>query len=182
MALAALFALAIVAALAAAGCHSSHGGGGLKVDGGHRRKSCGDGGVRQTNGAACGCNADCASDFCVDGVCCNSACTETCKSCNTPSAPGVCSFIAAGVAPSVASVCPQSPASTCGLDGTCDGKEVAAAMSSAPSARPGTCNGAAVGGVRRLRRRRELHLRSVDHLRAVQLRQQDERLRRHLRL
>src|SRR5579863_6333027 len=32
-------------------------------------------------GDACGCAADCASNFCVDGVCCNTACTDTCKSC-----------------------------------------------------------------------------------------------------
>ncbi len=90
LALAALFALAMTS------CHgSSHGGGVVgKIDGGPDSKSCGDGGARKTNGTACGCDADCTSGFCVDGVCCNSACTETCKSCNTPSAPGVCSFVA----------------------------------------------------------------------------------------
>ena len=41
-----------------------------------------DGGARQANGQACGCAGDCQSGFCVDGVCCNSACTETCKACN----------------------------------------------------------------------------------------------------
>ena len=149
LALATLFALAIVPALAGAGCHSSHGGGsGVKVDGGPDSRSCGDGGARKTNGAACGCNADCTSDFCVDGVCCNSACTESCKSCNTPSAPGVCSFVAAGVAPGVASVCPQSPASSCGLDGTCDGMGGCRTYELGTVCQAGTCNGAAVGGIR----------------------------------
>ncbi len=35
-----------------------------------------DAGTQKTNGTACGCDADCASGFCVDGVCCNSACTD----------------------------------------------------------------------------------------------------------
>ncbi|HMY19861.1 MAG TPA: C-type lectin domain-containing protein, partial [Polyangium sp.] len=35
----------------------------------------------QANGATCVSGANCASGFCVDGVCCNSACTETCVAC-----------------------------------------------------------------------------------------------------
>src|SRR6185503_12001800 len=32
-------------------------------------------------GAACNCKAECASGFCVDGVCCAEACTAGCKTC-----------------------------------------------------------------------------------------------------
>jgi hypothetical protein len=34
--------------------------------------------------------AQCASGFCVDGVCCNEACTGTCVSCNQAQSPGTC--------------------------------------------------------------------------------------------
>jgi len=34
--------------------------------------------------------AQCASGFCVDGICCNEACTGTCVSCNQAQSPGTC--------------------------------------------------------------------------------------------
>jgi hypothetical protein len=34
--------------------------------------------------------AQCASGFCVDGVCCNEACSGTCVSCNQAQSPGTC--------------------------------------------------------------------------------------------
>jgi hypothetical protein len=36
-----------------------------------------------TNGAACSINAECTSGNCVDGVCCNNACSGTCQACST---------------------------------------------------------------------------------------------------
>ena len=33
------------------------------------------------NGAACQVGSECASTFCADGVCCESACSGTCESC-----------------------------------------------------------------------------------------------------
>lgn len=33
---------------------------------------------------------ECATGFCVDGVCCATACTETCKACNVPEQVGSC--------------------------------------------------------------------------------------------
>jgi hypothetical protein len=137
------------AALAIAGCHGHSGGPAAKSDAGRDGASCsGDGGAHKANGAACGCAADCASGFCVDGLCCNNACTETCKSCNTPAAPGVCSFVADGVAPTSAGDCPQSTVSTCGLDGTCDGKGSCRSYQSGTVCQAGTCDGAAIAGVR----------------------------------
>jgi hypothetical protein len=147
-----LFAAFVMAALAAAltvaGCHS-HGGGTPKPDAGRDGAACsGDGGAHKSNGAACACAADCASGFCVDGLCCNSACGETCKSCNTPAAPGVCSFVPAGGTPSSADSCPQSSVSTCGLDGKCDGKGSCRSYEAGTVCLTGSCDGAAIGGVR----------------------------------
>ncbi|HVV52127.1 MAG TPA: hypothetical protein VHO06_20835, partial [Polyangia bacterium] len=139
---------AVLAAAAVAGCHSHGTTVGGKPDGGRDAEACGDGGAHKANGAACGCDADCGSGFCVDGVCCNSACTETCKACNTPAAPGVCSFVAAGGTPRTPSVCPQSPVSTCGFDGTCDGKGGCRTYPLGTVCQPGSCSGAEVTGIR----------------------------------
>src|SRR5579872_2188112 len=43
---------------------------------------------RKTLGSACGCDSDCDSGFCIDGVCCASACQDTCKACNVPGMMG----------------------------------------------------------------------------------------------
>src|SRR3954465_7646679 len=37
---------------------------------------------------ACGCDADCVSGHCVDGVCCSTACNEGCKTCSAPGSVG----------------------------------------------------------------------------------------------
>ncbi|HVY40151.1 MAG TPA: hypothetical protein VHM31_19560 [Polyangia bacterium] len=107
-----------------------------------------DAGTKKTNGTSCGCDADCASGFCVDNVCCNSACTENCKSCKTVSAPGTCSFIAAGDPPRMPALCPKSDLTTCGLDGTCDGKGGCRSYVAGTVCQPGTCDGASIGGIR----------------------------------
>jgi hypothetical protein len=143
-----LVALVAALALALGGCHGGGGGGGGKKDAGIDGKSCGggDAGARATNGTTCGCDADCASGFCVDSVCCDSACTGTCKSCNTASAPGLCSLVAAGGAPRIPTDCPASPATSCGLDGTCDGRGSCRSYSIGTVCQPGTCDGVAVSG------------------------------------
>jgi hypothetical protein len=46
-------------------------------------------------GAVCTAASDCGeSQFCVDGVCCSSACTELCAACDLPGQRGVCSAAA----------------------------------------------------------------------------------------
>src|SRR6185503_11729978 len=69
-------------------------------------------------GDACRCNSECGSRFCVDGVCCSTACTEGCKTCNSA---GTCVNRQSGEDPRDASTCVKMPATTCGLDGKCDG-------------------------------------------------------------
>ena len=40
--------------------------------------------------AGCAANSECASGFCVDAVCCNTACDGQCSICNPPGALGYC--------------------------------------------------------------------------------------------
>ncbi|HRI67036.1 MAG TPA: hypothetical protein PK156_22480 [Polyangium sp.] len=62
----------------------------------------GAGSCRSENGAACTMGGSCLSSFCVDGFCCNSACSGTCQSCamaSTGSTNGTCANIPAGTDP-----------------------------------------------------------------------------------
>ena len=51
---------------------------------------CADGGCDRPMGAVCSTEIQCASGFCVDGVCCSNACTGPCRSCNQPGKDGMC--------------------------------------------------------------------------------------------
>ncbi|MFI5299206.1 MAG: hypothetical protein ACHREM_14005 [Polyangiales bacterium] len=55
--------------------------------------------------------SECASGFCVDGVCCNNACDDPCHSCALIGSPGVCAIEPQGV----------DLRNNCGLAGTCIG-------------------------------------------------------------
>jgi hypothetical protein len=63
--------------------------------------------VARENGDGCDTGAECASGNCVDGFCCNSACTGQCQSCSLT--PGTC----------VAAMAPRMP---CNGSGTCAGR------------------------------------------------------------
>ena len=97
---------------------------------------------------SCTCDNECRSGFCVNNVCCTSACKEGCKACNLPSSLGDCSFIPAGVKPANASLCSASTAATCGQDGTCDGKGDCRKYVAGIECKPGTCDGDAVSGAK----------------------------------
>jgi hypothetical protein len=71
------------------------------------------------DGSACGAASDCSSGFCVDGVCCNSACDGQCQACDNANKLGVCSPVSG--APHGARVPCTSDGSTCG--GACDGQD-----------------------------------------------------------
>jgi hypothetical protein len=64
--------------------------------------TCVDGGVcNLPQGALCAASTGCASGFCADGVCCTNACTGPCRSCNQPSATGICQGYPSGTDPEV---------------------------------------------------------------------------------
>ncbi len=42
----------------------------------------------KANGEMCAASSECTSKNCVDGYCCNSACTGTCQACDVPASPG----------------------------------------------------------------------------------------------
>jgi hypothetical protein len=78
--------------------------------------SCG----KKTNGQPCAAAGDCASNHCVDGVCCDQACAGACRSCALPAALGTCTPVANG-GDDPRNMCATQAASTCGTDGKCDG-------------------------------------------------------------
>jgi MYXO-CTERM domain-containing protein len=75
-------------------------------------------------GTACATAEQCASDFCVDGVCCDQACTSTCQACSAAlkasgADDGVCGTAANGLDPH--NDCPDDGPVSCARDGSCDG-------------------------------------------------------------
>jgi MYXO-CTERM domain-containing protein len=79
--------------------------------------------------------ADCASGFCVDGVCCESAgCTGACMACNTPGSEGTCVLAQAGT--EVPGSCSDGQA--CDGTGSCKSKN-GQACSAAGNCASGFC-------------------------------------------
>jgi Cellulose binding domain len=70
-------------------------------------------------GAPCTKGADCASTFCADGVCCNSACDGICVTCDATNNVGTC--LPAEVNSDPRDDCKDEGATSCGKNGTCDG-------------------------------------------------------------
>jgi hypothetical protein len=75
------------------------------------------------NGASCSINAECESNFCVDDVCCDTACDSLCSTClaanKVSGADGVCGSVRDGIDPR--SDCTDQGAASCDQDGQCNG-------------------------------------------------------------
>jgi hypothetical protein len=65
----------------------------------------------KSNGSACAQPSECASEYCVDGVCCNAACTERCKACDIATSRGTCTHVTSGQ--------PRGIRATCAGSGPC---------------------------------------------------------------
>jgi hypothetical protein len=75
-------------------------------------------------GTACVLDSECFGGICANGVCCKTTCPGPCRSCALEGSAGTCTPVPAGGPPTAQApnpTCDSEPASTCGLDGTCDG-------------------------------------------------------------
>jgi glucose/arabinose dehydrogenase len=80
--------------------------------------------VRGVDGDHCSTAADCGSNRCVDGVCCNADCDGTCEACNeelSGALDGTCAPIVAGQDPEGECEPDAGYPESCGADGNCDG-------------------------------------------------------------
>ena len=150
--------LVLTAVSGAAGCtnnpNPSHVDGGrtdANTDGSDVRSAsaCPPGAVSKSKGKAesCSCDDECQTGFCADGVCCTSACGQTCKACDLATSLGDCAFVPSGVKPHNAQVCPASTPATCQQDGTCDGKGGCRKYIKGTDCKLGTCAGDSVTGI-----------------------------------
>ena len=103
---------------------------------------------QKASGVACGCDLECDSGKCVDGVCCSGACDGTCQACNVPGKMGACSPIPAGMAPVLAGQCKRDDVATCGSDGTCDGNGACRRYPDGTACEKGMCDGATIKGAK----------------------------------
>jgi hypothetical protein len=93
---------------------------------------------RKELGASCGDRDECRSNFCVNGVCCESDCAGLCKTCALGGAVGLCRHIPGGN-PDDAGGCPISAESSCGNDGTCNGIGDCSKWGTSTVCRPASC-------------------------------------------
>jgi choice-of-anchor A domain-containing protein/uncharacterized repeat protein (TIGR01451 family)/uncharacterized repeat protein (TIGR02543 family) len=90
------------------------------------------------NGSPCATANDCQSGACVDGVCCNTSCTEQCMACNLQGSVGTCAPVTG--APVGGRPACNSDGSACG--GSCNGTSVSCTYpGSATQCRQGSCSG-----------------------------------------
>ncbi|MEB2313494.1 MAG: hypothetical protein OZ921_14425 [Sorangiineae bacterium] len=99
-------------------------------------------------GAPCSLASQCPAGNCVDGVCCESACTNACKACSAArkgqGSDGTCGFVKAGNDPK--NDCSAAATTTCGLDGTCDGSGGCRYYAAGTVCGATSCNGSTLTG------------------------------------
>lgn len=99
------------------------------------------------NATSCPGDGDCASGYCVDGICCDRACDKLCEKCNAPGSIGTCSAVT-GAPDSKRGTC--SPylcsagacATTCATDAACIGGTICEGATCGPKLERGrACSG-----------------------------------------
>ena len=91
------------------------------------------------NGHACTMGASCGSGFCAQNVCCASACTGTCLSCDVAGSLGKCVGVPADR--SSLNQCVDQGAPACKLDGLCDGNGGCQQYASGTPCAAASCSG-----------------------------------------
>ena len=104
--------------------------------------------VNRANGQPCESADECNSGFCAQGVCCSSQCDGVCMSCAVKTNIGACVPVADGVAPDRGKTCKKDPASSCGLDGNCDGAGACRKYPDGSICQDGVCEGSTVVGAK----------------------------------
>ncbi len=93
------------------------------------------------NGEVCALANECASLYCVEGVCCDTACGDPCVSClaarKESGASGVCGVVPEGVDPREG--CSAESRTSCGTTGQCDGRGACAFHAAGTQCDPATC-------------------------------------------
>ena len=92
------------------------------------------------NGDACTSATACQSGFCVDGVCCESACTGACLYCASADSKGKC--VPADLGTNPRNQCKDQGPTTCGTDGYCDGTGVCEKYPAGVACQTAGCTGA----------------------------------------
>lgn len=85
-----------------------------------------------TAGSSCTKDSECTSGHCVDAICCQTACQETCKKCTLFGGTGKCLFVPKGSTDAAAKV-------PCAGTGVCDGKGTCLLNNGQACAKPGQC-------------------------------------------
>jgi len=94
--------------------------------------------VLLSNGAKCGSPAECKSNICAQGRCCNAPCAGTCVACDLAGKEGACSPVPPGHDPH--NSCSQDPAASCKKDGECDGAGACRQYGPGTVCAPGNCS------------------------------------------
>ncbi len=102
-------------------------------------RTCVGGACLLSTGQGCSTGTECATGFCVDGVCCESACDGICARCNLPGTAGFCEPVPAGS--DYDNECTDQPTSTCGRTGMCSGASACALYPVGTTCAPATCLG-----------------------------------------
>jgi len=85
-----------------------------------------------TAGSSCSKNSECASGYCMDGICCNTACQGTCRKCVLSGGVGKCVLVPKGSTDAAAKV-------PCTGTGVCDGKGNCLLNNGQSCAKPAQC-------------------------------------------
>jgi Concanavalin A-like lectin/glucanases superfamily len=90
-------------------------------------------------GGSCTSSNQCQTGSCVDGFCCDTACTGACTTCKLPGSEGRCVPVPEGM--DIDNECPDDGVGTCRRDGMCDGNGACRKYPAGTECMPGMCSG-----------------------------------------